>query len=413
MQYYLEEDSEGSDLSQLSDDSSVIPIYQQTENDEDERNFLFQSDYIHPIGEEGKFETGVRITNRVINNDYRVQVREEGESFSVVDSLNNNFVYNEAIYAAYLMYGNKIGSFSYQAGLRAEYSDIGTELKKTNEENDRDYLNLFPSVHLGYEINDLHTVQLTYSRRLSRPRFRSLLPFSNFSDNRNFYRGNPNLDPEYTDSYEAGYLMYGNKGSFLSSVYYRHRTGVIERISVADDQGVTTRLPVNLSVQDAYGLEINISYRPFKWWNINADANFYRAITSGSYEGQSLNADTYTWNARGNTKFAIDSKTDVQLSARYRAPRVEPQGTRKSIFSMDISAARDVFKGNGTISLSVRDVFNSRRYRSTTEGQYFYQESDFQWRSRQILVSFTYRLNQKKSRGSGGGREGGFNGGEM
>lgn len=413
VQYYLEEDTEDGDLSQTSDDSGVAPSFQETHNEEDEQNFLFQSDYIHPIGKEGKFETGARITNRVINNNYSVSVRDEGEEFSLVDSLNNDFVYNEAIYAAYVMYGNKIGNFSYQAGLRAEYSDIGTELKKQNEVNDRDYLNFFPSVHLGYKISDLHSVQLTYSRRLSRPHFRSLLPFSNFSDNRNFYRGNPNLDPEYTDSYEAGYLLFGNKGSFLTSLYYRHRTGVIERISVADDLGVTTRLPVNLSVQDAYGLEFNFSYRPFEWWNINADMNFYRAITTGEYEGQSLNADTYTWNARATSKFSIDKKTDIQISGRYRAPRIEPQGTRKSMYSVDLSASRDILNGNGTIALSARDLFNSRIYRATTTGEFFYQESDFQWRTRQVVVSFTYRLNQKKSNRPGGGG-GGYDGdGEM
>lgn len=403
VQYYLEEDTEEGDLSQTSDDSDAIPSFQQTYNEEDEENFLFQSDYIHPLGEEGKFETGVRVSNRIINNNYSVEVRDEGEMFSIVDSLNNDFLYNEAIYAAYVMYGNKIGDFSYQAGLRAEYSDIGTELKRQNAVNNRDYMNFFPSVHLGYQLNDLNSVQLTYSRRLSRPHFRSLLPFSNFSDNRNFYRGNPDLDPEYTDSYEAGYLLYGNKGSFLTSVYYRHRTGVIERISVADAQGVTTRLPVNLSVQDAYGLEFNVSYRPYKWWSINADMNFYRAITTGEYEGQSLNADTYTWNARATSKFSIDKKTDVQLSGRYRAPRVEPQGTQKSIYSVDVSASRDILKGNGTIALSARDIFNTRRYRGTTTGQYFYQESDFQWRTRQIILSFTYRLNQKKSNRPEGG----------
>lgn len=414
VQYYFESDNEDGDLSELSDAAGVPPSFQRTTNAEEERNFLFQSDYIHPMGEEGKLETGVRIANRSIRNDYSVFVRDEGDDFSIVDSLDNNFNYDEAIYAAYLMYGNKIGSFSYQAGLRAELSDIGTELTETNEENNRSYFDVFPSVHLGYQINDLNSVQLTYSRRLSRPHFRSLLPFFNFSDNRNFYAGNPNLEPEYTDSYEAGYLLFGNKGSFMSSVYYRHRTGVIERISLADDRGVTTRIPVNLGVQDAYGLEFNVSYRPFQWWSLNGDLNLYRAITTGSYEGQSLGSDTYTWNTRITSKFSVGKKTDVQLSGYYRAPRKLAQGESKGLYSLNLSASRDVLKGNGTIGLSVRDLLNSRKWQSTTEGQYFYQESDFQWSSRQIVLTFTYRLNQKKSRGrpSGPTGGGGYEGGE-
>lgn len=200
----------------------------------------------------------------------------------------------------------------------------------------------------------------------------------------------------------------------MSSVYYRHRTGVIERISIADDRGVTTRIPVNLSVQDAYGLEFNISYRPFKWWSLNGDLNLYRAVTTGSYGGQSLNADTYTWNTRVTSKFSLGKNTDAQLSGFYRAPRKSPQGERKGMYSLNLSASHDVLKGNGTIGLSVRDLLNTRKYESITEGQYFYQESDFQWSSRQIVLSFTYRLNQKKSRGrtSGGSDGGGYEGGE-
>lgn len=413
LQYYFESDNEDSDLSEVSDDAGILPSYQQTANAQEERNLLFKSDYVHPIGEEGKLETGMRITNRYILSDYRVSVRNEGEDFTIVDSLDNSFNYDEAIYAAYLMYGNKIGSFSYQAGLRVELSDIGTELIETDEVNNRNYVDVFPSVHLGYQINDLNSVQLTYSRRLSRPHFYSLLPFFNFSDNRNFYAGNPNLEPEYTDSYEAGYLLFGNKGSFMSSVYYRHRTGVIERISLADDLGVTTRIPVNLGVQDAYGLEFNVSYRPFQWWSLNGDLNLYRAVTTGSYEGQSLGSDTYTWNTRITSKFSIGKKTDAQLSGFYRAPRKSAQGESKGLYSLNFSASRDVLKGNGTIGLSVRDLLNTRKYQSITEGEYFYQESDFQWSSRQIVLSFTYRLNQKKSRGRQSGSDGGgFEGGE-
>ncbi len=409
--FYREEDTEEAELTETSDVAGAIPLYQETTNGEHEQNFLFQSDYIRPVGEEGQFEIGTRITHRLIQNNYQVRMREEGTDWAIVDSLDNDFEYTEAIYAGYIMYGNQLGKFSYQAGVRAEYSDIGTELVKTDYSNDRDYINFFPSIHMGYKLDDLNSLQLTYSRRLSRPRFRSLLPFSNFSDNRNFYRGNPDLDPEYTDSYEAGFLRFGERGSFLTSIYYRHRTGVIERISIVNDEGVTTMMPVNLSVQDAYGLELNISYSPYRWWSITSDFNFYRAVTTGEFGGESLNADTYTWNARATTKFAIDNKTDIQVSGRYRAPQITPQGRRKSIFSVDVSASRDILKGNGTIALNVRDVFNTRRYRGITEGEYFYQESDFQWRTRQVVVSFTYRLNQQKSRRSEGGGGEGFDGG--
>ncbi|MFZ6051488.1 TonB-dependent receptor domain-containing protein [Halocola ammonii] len=408
--FYNEEDTEDSDLTETSDDANVPPLEQDAYNTENEQNFLFQSDYIRPIGEEGKFETGMRISNRIIENDYSVRIREQGGEWMTVDTLDNNFRYDETIYAGYMMYGNALNKFNYQFGVRSEYSVIGTELIKSAEENDRDYINFFPSIHLGYEFNEQHTMQLTYSRRLSRPRFRSLLPFSNFSDDRDFYRGNPDLNPEFTDSYEAGYLYFGEKGSFLSSVYYRHRTGVIERIAVQTENGNNTRFPVNLSVQDAYGLEFNFSYQPVEWYSVNSDFNFYRAITVGEYNGQSYNADTYTWYARMNNKFSIDTKTDAQISARYRAPRETTQGRVKALYSIDLSIARDVLDGKGTLAFNVRDVLNSRRWRQVLDQPTFYEESEFQWRARQFILTFTYRLNQKKMRGPQEGGPDGYEG---
>lgn len=400
-------------------------------NTEDEVNFFFQSDYVHPFAKEGKFEAGVRATLRTINNKFSVeQELDNGEWIPYQDSTDidydNHFVYNENIYAAYLMAGNKTGKFSYQGGLRAEYSDISTELKRTNEVNPREYLNLFPSAHFSYELDSANTVQLSYSRRLSRPRFRHLLPFYSFSDNRNRYQGNPNLNPEFTNSFELGYLKYLPKGSILSSIYYRHRTGVIDRVTLIKDSVTTLRIPVNLSVQNAYGIEFNVNYDFTDWWSANASMNFYRAITEGEYSYQAvredangqmktvteqldLYSDTYTWSGRASTKVKVEGIADFQANVRYRAPRITPQGRSLALYVVDLGASREILKGNGTLTLSVRDLFNSRRWRSITETPTYYSENEFQWRARQLLLTFNYRLNQKKQRGKG--KRGGYDGG--
>ena len=79
------------------------------------------------------------------------------------------------------------------------------------------------------------------------------------------------------------------------------------------------------------------------------------------------------------------------------------------MYNLDLGLSRDVLKGNGTVVLSVKDVFNTRKRRSITETTNFYSESEFQWRARQLIVSFSYRLNQKKQRSKDGG---GYDGGD-
>lgn len=373
-------------------------LFQKSRNVEANKTYLMQSDYVLPVSKDGRFETGVRATLRTVKNDYKVEQLDSSNQFEVLPDFNNNFIYQENIYAAYVMFGNKFKNFSYQAGLRAEYSDIGTELKIGGETNDYEYLNLFPSAHLTYELGKKDNLQLSYSRRINRPRFRYLLPFSNFSDARNFYAGNPDLQPEYSDSYELGYLKYFEKGSLYSSLYYRHRTGVIDRITIADNEGFTIRFPVNLATENNIGFEANGSYKFNKKINMNANVNFYRSISEGNYEGMELNNDVFTWNGRIVGKAELMPKLDFQASFNYRAPQKTNQGRRKAFYSMDLSLAKEVLKGKGTVVASVRDVFNSRKWRSITDTENLYSESEFQWRARQFLLTFSYRINQKKNR---------------
>lgn len=399
---------------------------ERSNNTEDERNLLFQADYIHPLGSNGKFETGVKASHRLLNNKYMVEELNDENSWEVITGLEgqpleDHLVYTENIYAGYLMWGNKLGKFSLQTGLRAEYSDILTESKKGNTRNPKKYFNLFPSAHVSYELDENNDLQLSYSYRISRPRFRELLPFSGYSDSRSIYMGNPDLNPEYTHSFEVGNLLEWTAGSLLSSVYYRYRMGVVQRITEVDQSNdenseVLTRvIPINLSTQNAYGLEFNLSHTFNKWWRLNSNFNFYRAITEGSYKEERLFSDTYAFTSRITSKMTILKKYDFQAGINYRAPQETPQGRNLSVYSVDLGLARDVLKGKGTITLSVQDLFNSRKWRSIndqTEG--YYSESEFQWRSRSALLSFNYRLNQKKdskSRNSieqdGGGMEGG------
>src|SRR5690606_14385641 len=169
--------------------------------------------------------------------------------------------------------------------------------------------------------------------------------------------------------------------------------------------------PVNLSTQDSYGLEFNANYEISKSWKLNGNFNFYRAITEGNYLGRRLFSDNYSWMSRLSSKFTLPHKIEFQLSGFYRAPMETTQGSRKAITAIDAAFSKDILKGKGTLVLSIRDVLNSRKWRSITETEYLYSESEFQWRSRSVLLSFIYRLNQKKKQNSN--RDAGMDGEEV
>jgi len=400
-------DTELSDVDQtLVEGNGNAPADQRISNIEDRQTFFLQTDYVQPFGNGFKFETGGRASYRTFNNDYKVESFIGGE-WVPLDEFFNQFIYLEGIYAGYGILSQELDKLSYQVGLRVENTDIVTESVKDNERNPRNYTNFFPSAGISYKIRPTTTLQFSYSRRISRPDSWTLIPFRNFADARNTYEGNPFLNPEFTQSFETGFLDYQDKGSFLASIYYRYRTDVIERITVFE-QDRTRMIPINLSTQHAFGLEASVSRDLFDWWKMSANANFSRAITSGVYEDSLYEADTYILIGRANSRWIWDKVGNLQATFSYRSPRITTQGRSRAVYALDLGLSRDIFNGKGSVSFNVRDVFNSRKYRSTVTGPTFTRELLYQRRLRQYTISLTYQLNQdpRKNRG-GGDRAGG------
>ena len=129
-------------------------------------------------------------------------------------------------------------------------------------------------------------------------------------------------------------------------------------------------------------------------------------------EGQDFNADAFSVQGRFSSKITFAKGFDGQFTYNFRGPRTTTQGRRLAVHSLNLGLAKDILKGKGTLSLSVRDVFNSRKRRSIIDEPDFFQESEFQWRERQTTLSLNYRLNQKKKRGGGRNRGGGNGGGD-
>ena len=372
-------------------------LLQKSLNDEFENQLLVQADYVHPISKEGKFEMGLRSSFRDMKNDYLVTQEDENGLFQTIPGLDNVFLYNERIHALYGIIGNKVKRFSYQFGLRAELSDIETVLEETKESNPRQYTNLFPSAHLTYDLNTQNALQISYSRRIRRPTYNDLSPYVTLSDQRNFFAGNPDLNPEYTNAFDLGHINYFDKGSITSSVYYRHTNDKVLRIRTVDEQGFSTTLPQNLAFENAFGAEFTCSYKLTKWWKADVNFNFFRAITDGKNLDQSFQADTYSWFARQSSRINLPGSTDIQLRTNYEAPQRTPQGRVKSRAFLDFAVAKEILKGKGTLTLNATDVFNSRFSRSITEGPLFYTYGEFGRRARQINLTFMYRLNQGKN----------------
>lgn len=363
-------------------------------NDEFEDQYLIQIDYTQPFAKEGKFEAGYRSSFRKIINDYVASEQDESGAWQVLPEFDNIFQYDENIHAVYGILGTKKQKVSYQMGLRAEATEVTTTLKETNEVNPRNYTNLFPSAHVSFHLPGNNDLQVGYSRRIRRPVYRELSPFVTLSDRRNFFSGNPDLNPAYTHAFEIGHLKYFEKGSLSSAIYYRNSSGTIQSVRRVDAQGFSTRLPENFTGQESFGAEIAYSYTLYSWWKLDASVNFYRAITDGTNIDADFTSDAYSWFARQNSKFTLPKQFVIQFRANYNAPEITPQGKRKSLYYFDLALQKDIWDKKGRITLNAMDVLNSRISRSIFTGENFFSDAERARVRRQVNLTFMYRLNQ-------------------
>lgn len=413
IQYSTSIEDQNAEIIETETVNNLVNDVERTERNEDEKNVNVQVDYVLPVGEDTQYEAGYRGNYRDINNSFFLEERLDFPSGPLVpdEGLNNTFQYEELVNAFYGQFGKELGDFSFLAGLRYEQTSVKIRQATTNSEDTKNYGNLFPTLNLGYELQEGENITLGFNRRVRRPRGRFLNPFPSRSSESNIFQGNVDLDPTFTNSIDLGYLRRWKKVTLSTSIYYNRSDDNWEFIQ--EDTGEITdngdpiirRTPVNLSLQERIGYELTLTYRPFKWWTINSDFNLFRVETDGDFNNQSFDFVNTTYFARLNQKFNIPAGIDVQLTSNYRGASANAQGTNDGIFTMNIAASKDIFGEDATISLNVSDLFNSRRRQSTVVTPNFISSSEFQWRERQINISFLYRFNQKKKnerRGDGG-----------
>lgn len=394
---------------------------QRTLNDQKQERRLVQTDYVLPLGENGRFEAGYK--GEFIDNltDFNVEDFDEDTGDWVNNpNISNLFEYKEKVHAFYTQYGNKLNKFSYFFGLRWEDSNIDVNQLSTNDLNNKKYNNFFPSAVFSYEINDKTNTSLSYSRRIRRPRGWFVNPFPNLSSNINIFQGNPDLDPAMTHAIDAVYLQKWDKVTLSSSAYYNITEGAFQFIRTESGQFVETDVdgelvltpiiittPINLANEYRFGFEFNLNYTPYKWWKLNGNFNFFRNETEGEYSyidflgeeiTQTLDNVAVSWTSRLTSRITLPYKIDWQLNGNYRAPQTTAQGKSLGIISANTSLSKDILKDKGTIALNVSDIFNSRKRQFETNIPGVLNSYDeMQWRVRQINLSFTYRFNRQKN----------------
>ena len=339
------------------------------------RNYNAQTDYTLPIGKTGKLEAGYRSQIRIAENStFSETFHNNVNEYRPNLDLTNDFNSKDQVHAVYANYQNSVKNFGYQVGLRAEDATLDTRLGVYNTAGQLSYIpgkvaytRLYPSIFLTQKLEKEQQVQLSYSRRVNRPRGWDTNPFLDVSDPLNYRQGNPNLKPEDVHAFELSYSKFWPKVTFISTAYMRQTNDVIQRIRTEpNEQGITITTPENLTKELSSGLELIGRFDVVKAWNFTANANLYQSKIDGVPAFGIVENSGFTWNANLTNNFILPYGISLQVKGDYRARQVMAQGTRNAMYGLDAGAKYDFKNKKSSLSLNVRDIFNTRAWSMTT-----------------------------------------------
>ncbi len=366
-----------------------------------EGKFTFNLDYTKPFNKKWKLETGAQYLLNDVSNDYTVSNEIDGK-LEVDEGLTNLFQYDQKVLGIYSTGSYEGESWGLKLGLRVENTDLFTLLVNTNEDNSRKFTNLFPSAHSSYKISERTSMQAGYSRRIYRPRLWDLNPFFNIRNNFSYRVGNPNLQPEFTDSYETGIITIFEKVSFNFNAYYRYTIDKIERVTAFEDNVNITR-PENIGTNKTTGLEFNFKYSPTKRLTLNGDANYNLFKREGMFYDQTFDFTADQWSGKLTTKYKVSKAIDVELTTRHESRERTVQGVNAANTFADLGFQFKILNGKGVFNFSIRDIFASRVGQNTIDNDDYYLYSRNQ-RGRFITLGFSYGFGKGEAMQYSGSR---------
>ena len=385
--------------------------------------FTIQTDYVHPFTTKTKLEAGLRMNSQhLLNNQYNYLDTLGTGDYYMVPSASTNYVNTNYVYAGYVSFTSAIKNFGYQVGLRGESSSYTGELTNVKENFGNHYpISLFPSAFLSQKLNNKQEIQLSYTRRINRPNFFQLIPYTDYTDTLNITRGNPNLVPEFTNSLEMSYSKtFKGSNMILFSVYYKQTDNLITRFQDSALNPVTGKMDIINTYENAnsartVGTELTSTATLTKWWDITANINLYNSFINTSNLGETSQDALWSWFGKLNTNFKLPAKLKLQITGIYQsksnlpvntnsgqmgppgggAPQSAAQGYIAAFWAVDAALSRSFLKNDAaTLSVSMGDIFRTRWSRQHSESSFFMQDYDRLRDPQLVRVNFTWRFGK-------------------
>lgn len=369
----------------------------------------FKTDYTYPITSTFGIEAGYqwRYDNEAEWYD-RFDYFDSGAEYSPGESSDyyktTDFIRH--IHSTYATIGGELNRFGYKVGLRGEYTDRSIDFfANSNDNGSENYainrFDFFPSIHLSYALPANVQVMASYSKRIERPRGYYLEPFETWMNAYNVRQGNPDLQPEYIDSWELGAQKTFEKGFLSVEAFYRKTENRIDRIQSVYVDPATNDTSTNIILQKSMnagrdyslGFEGMLNYEFTNWYSLNFNGSFFNYRLETTIDDQYVERESQNWGLRMSNTFKPFRNNRIQFDVMYRSPSVSSQGRREGFAFTNIAVRQDVLKRKLSITLSVQDLFDTARFKMTSEGTNFASVREWDMQSPVIRLQLSYKLN--------------------
>lgn len=381
------------------------PEYYNDFVDDKRDNFTMNLDYVNPLNDKSTLELGAE--SRIIRSD---NIYNTTNPLIPDGDRNVNYTYDQDIYSAYATFGQKFEKFSYQVGARFESYRVEA-VKNGAPAFDDDYITVYPSAYLTYNLNEKNMFQLSYSRRVDRPSLEQTKPIREFSTPLVTSLGNAELRPQFTNSVELNYTKTFGKGSSITGgVFYRLINDEISRIlypnETTDDKYDQIMSFDNFDHNNAFGFELSANYKATKWLDIQPSIDFSSISQQGvvavkqpddTFSPVLKSVDVNAFNARINANFKANDRLTFNLFGFYRGPVDGVQNETKNMYKIDSGARYTLLDNKMSLSVRFSDMFNTMRYGFESENP-FPQEGEFRWESRTVYFGLNYMFGGGKNR---------------
>ncbi len=349
-------------------------------------------DYARSLNNGIKLETGIK-SSFVKTNNVSNFFNLSNNKWLTDSLLSNAFNYSENINAAYLNLNKKMGKWMMQAGLRLEntnYKGLQSSLsQKSDSSFKRNYLNLFPTAFVSYELNEYNQFALSVGRRIDRPAYQELNPFISFIDKYTYSTGNPFLQPQFSTNIE---LSHSYKNLLITTINYSVIQDMINETLTHKDS-VIIRSVGNIGTRYNYGITESATIPVSKWFSATIFANLYQNKYAGEINGYSFNAKQLTLSLNINNQFSFSNGWSAELSGNYTSRnRNEGQAIVLPFGQVSAGIAKQLLNNKASIKFNVRDIFYTQNPKEIQNFQDVQSTLKISKDTRVFNIAFVYRF---------------------